>query len=67
MIDAGMNVACIDFNSKNIEDHERAIENLRVAIGQKQGRKCSVHLNFKDHNLELVKPIAFDRIDLKAG
>lgn len=67
MIDAGMNVARINFDTKNVEYHKETLRNLRLAIRSKTGRKCSVIIDLQGLEIELKKSIAFEKISLKAG
>lgn len=62
MIDAGMDVARINFDSKNLEDHQLTLQNLREAINQKHNRRCSVLVDLKGREIELIKPCVFDKL-----
>ena len=58
MIDAGMNVARINFDPKDIDDHQLTLRNLHEAISVKSGRNCKVLVDLKGFEIELAKPMS---------
>ena len=64
MIDAGMNVAKINFTSKNFQDHLLTLQCLNEAIAQNPtSRHCSVLLDLKGQVIDVDKPDEFDTLN----
>jgi pyruvate kinase len=47
MLDAGMNVARLNFSHGDHETHGRSVENLRAALKQREHLTCAVMLDTK--------------------
>ena len=47
MLDAGMNIARLNFSHGDHETHSRTVGNLRAALAQRPGLKCAIMLDTK--------------------
>ena len=47
MLDAGMNIARLNFSHGDHVTHSRTVGNLRAALAQRPGKKCAIMLDTK--------------------
>ena len=68
MIDAGMNVARINFDSRNLEDHQATLQNLREAVQMRPDRRCTVLVDVKGEEIEVEGACDFNgHLSLRKG
>jgi len=67
MLDAGMNVARLNFSHGDHKTHGRSIEHLRDALKQRPGKQCAVMLDTKGPEIRTGMLKDGKAIELKAG
>ena len=67
MLDAGMNIARLNFSHGDHETHSRTVGNLRAALAQRPHLKCAIMLDTKGPEIRSGFYAAGGSIEIKAG
>lgn len=67
MLDAGMNIARLNFSHGDHETHSRTVGNLRAALAQRPGLKCAIMLDTKGPEIRSGFYAAGGNIEIKAN
>ena len=67
MLDAGMNVARLNFSHGDHKTHEQSLENLQEALKQRPDKNCAVMLDTKGPEIRTCFNRDNKPIDLTAG
>jgi len=64
MLDAGMNVARLDFSHGDHKQHAMSIDNLREALGQRPDKTCATMLDTKGFEIKTGYLKSKDPVDI---